>query len=120
MKKFLIVIICLLTVIISGAAFPIYNFTKQYSYVLTGISLWLNVFFYIELGKYENKLLKMSKLYYLILLNLGVILSGMLFRYFLEFGEISNVYNFTLQNVLVHVLVTLTISVLSYLSVKKQ
>ena len=79
----------------------------------------MNVDFYIELVKYENRLLKMSKIYNVILVNLGIIFSGMLFRYILEFGEVSNSYNFTIPNVLVHILVTLTISILSYLSVKK-
>lgn len=111
-------ILWLLFIIISGAAFPIYNFGKHFSYALTGLMLWLNIACYIELGKFEKYILKMTNIYYVILANFGVILLGMLCRYLLEFGEVSNTYNFTIQNILVHVIATLTISMVSYFASK--
>ena len=48
-------ILIVLFVIITGAAFPIYNWEKHYSYALTGINLWLNIVCYIELGVFERR-----------------------------------------------------------------
>ena len=120
MPKIWRVVLIALFIIISGAGFPIYNFGKHYAYVLTGIMLFVNIACYLELGVFENKILNVRKISHAALMNLGIILSGMLCRYLLEWGEISNVYNFTMPNMLVHIAATFTISTLSYLLVKNK
>ena len=110
----------LLFIIVSGSAFPIYNFGKHYTHVLTGILLYLNIACYLELGIFEKRVLKLSKVSYAALLNLGIVLAGMGCRYLLEWGEVSNTYNFTIPNVLLHIAVTFAISTLSYLLVKNK
>ena len=120
MKKIWCVILFALFIIISGAAFPIYNFEKHYTYALTGIALYLNVVCYMELGIFEKKIMGNWKILNVAIVNLGIILLGMLFRYFLEFGEVSNNYNFTLPNILLHIFVTYATSIISYLLAKKQ
>ena len=118
MKKYWFVILWALFVIVSCAAFPIYNFNKHYSYSLTGITLYLNIVCFAELGIFEKKMLKSWELQKVVMINLGIILLGMLCRYLLEFGEVSNTYNFTVPNILLHVVATFTISMISYM-VKK-
>ena len=120
MKKCWHVILFVLFVLIGCASFPIYNFSKSYTYPLTGTSLLLNLVCYIELGVFEKKILHNQKFWLIALVNPGVILLGMLCRFLLEFGEVSNVYNFTLPNIALHVFVTYGISVLSYLFTKSQ
>ena len=110
----------LLFIIVSGSAFPIYNFGKHYTHALTGILLYLNIACYLELGIFEKRVLKLSKVSYAALLNLGIVLAGMVCRYLLEWGEVSNTYNFTIPNVLLHIAVTFAISTLSYLLVKNK
>ena len=119
MKRKWHIILLIMFVIISGASFPIYNLTKHYTISLTGILLYLNIFCYIELGIYEKKILKSWGVKHAAITNLGVILLGMLCRYFLEFGEVSNTYNFTIPNIILHISVTFMISMLSYLLYKK-
>ena len=51
-------------------------------------------------------------------LNLLLVLLGMGARYLLEFGEVSNSYNFTVPNMLLHIGVTVTLSTLSWLWTK--
>lgn len=118
-KKWRIVLI-ILFVIISGAAFPIYNFGKHYSHALTGILLYLNIACYLELGIFEKRVLKLLKVSYAVFMNLGIVLAGMVCRYLLEWGEVSNTYNFTTPNVLVHITTAVAISTLSYLLVKNK
>lgn len=117
-NKRLFWILIILLVIIAGAAFPLYNLGKHYSYALTGITLWLNLAFYIELGVLERRLLPNYKTGKIALLNLGIIVVGMGCRYFLELGEVSNTYNFTLPNIVFHVVVTFMISMISYAASK--
>lgn len=117
-NKRLFWMLIILFVIIAGAAFPLYNWGKHYSYTLTGITLWLNLAFYIELGVLERRLLPNYKTGKIVLLNLGIIVVGMGCRYFLEFGEVSNTYNFTLPNIVFHVVVTFMISMISYVASK--
>lgn len=118
-KKWRIALV-LLFIIVSGSAFPIYNFGKHYTHALTGILLYLNIACYLELGIFEKRVLKLQKVSYAIFMNLGIIFVGMGYRYLLEWGEVSNTYNFTMSNVLLHVTVTFAISTLSYLLVKNK
>ena len=55
-----------------------------------------------------------------LLINVAHIIAGMICRYFLEFGEVSNTYNFTLPNIAIHIVVILCICLCSYLHAKKQ
>ena len=114
------VLLILLFVIVSGSAFPIYNFRKYYTQVLAGILLYLNIVCYLELGIFDKRVLKLQKISHVILMNVGIVLAGMLYRYLLEWGEVSNAYNFTMPNILVHITTAVEISTLSYLLVRNK
>ena len=119
MKKAWRIILVVLFIVTIGAAFPIYNFGKHYTYALTGITLYLNIVCYVELGVFEKKILKLKKTAHAAFLNIDIVLAGMLCRYLLEWGEVSNTYNFTMPNILLHITAAVTISTLSYLLTKK-
>lgn len=85
------VLLILLFVIVSGSAFPIYNFGKHYTQVLAGILLYLNIVCYLELGIFDKRVLKLQKISHVVLMNVGIVLAGMLYRYLLEWGEVSNI-----------------------------
>ena len=53
-------------------------------------------------------------------LNLLLVLLGMGARYLLEYGEVSNTYNFTLPNMLLHICVAVVLSTLSWLWTKTE
>ena len=118
-QKIPIIALLVLFVITGGAAFPIYNLTKTLDTNIVSILLFLNIACYIELGILEKTLLEEWKFRRVALLNLGIILSGMLCRYLLEFGEVSNTYNFTLPNIFLHIITTFLISTMSYATAKK-
>lgn len=45
---------------------------------------------------------------------------GMVARYFLEYGEVSNTYNFTLKNIVVHVVIMLLLSMIFWMQTKRK
>ena len=116
MKRSSNILLWLLFLVIACSSFPIYNFTKNYGKSIVATNLILNVLFYYELGKYEKLMLKDWKVSKVVLVNMGVILLGMVLRFFLEFGEVSNTYNFTGSNIAIHITVAFVISIVSYLT----
>ena len=116
MKRSSQILLWLLFLVISCCTFPIYNFTKDFGKSIVASNLILNVLCYYELGKYEKLMLKGWKIGKVLLVNMGVILLGMVMRFFLEFGEVSNTYNFTVPNIAIHITAALAISFVSYLT----
>ena len=116
MKRSSQILLCLLFLVISCCTFPIYNFTKDFGKSIVTTNLILNVLCYYELGKYEKLMQKDWKIGKVLLVNMGVILLGMVMRFFLEFGEVSNTYNFTVPNIAIHITEALAISFVTYLT----
>ena len=116
MKRSSKILLWLLFLVIACSSFPIYNVTKNYGKSIVATNLILNVLFYYELGKYEKLMLKDWKVSKVVLVNMGVILLGMVLRFFLEFGEVSNTYNFTGPNIAIHIAAAFVISIVSYLT----
>ena len=116
MKRPSKILLCLLFLVISCCTFPIYNFTKDFGKSIVTTNLILNVLCYYELGKYEKLMQKDWKIGKVLLVNMGVILLGMVMRFFLEFGEVSNTYNFTVPNIAIHITAALAISFVTYLT----
>ena len=98
-------------IIMGGCSFPIYNFNREWSTTLTISILTSAIGVYGFLGAIESQLFPNAKIYHIVPLNLVLILLSMVFRYLLEFGEVSNTYNFTMPNIILHVAATLIISI---------
>ena len=116
MKRSSQILLYLLFLVISCCTFPIYNFTKDFGKSIVTTNLILNVLCYYELGKFEKLMQKDWKIGKVLLVNMGVILLDMVMRFFLEFGEVSNTYNFTGPNIAIHIIAALVISFVSYLT----
>ena len=109
-KKGVAVFVCLFLIFIGCLGFPIYNYSPD----APQISRWINIFVcigaYYEIGTtqaalYESKTWRKSSA---VVLRMTVLC--FLCRYLLEFGEVSNTYNFTLPNVLFHLIAAVCIS----------
>ena len=103
--------------------FPFANITNVLSNVQEKISM-INIFTllvaYAEVGLLSGYLFENKKVSIVLLLNLTHIIVGMICRYFLEFGEVSNTYNFTLPNIAIHIVAISCICICGYLHAKKQ
>ena len=53
-------------------------------------------------------------------LNLGITILGMIARYFLEYGEVSNTYNFTLKNIVIHIVIMLGLNMMFWMQAKRK
>ena len=110
-RTLIIILTFIFFIIIGGCAFPIYNLNREWSTMLTISILASAIAAYGFLGTVETQLFPNAKIYHIIPLNLVLIMLSMIFRYFLEFGEVSNTYNFTMPNIILHVAATLIISI---------
>jgi len=103
--------------------FPLVNFTKTLSDTQKQISTW-NIFIcllaYVEVGLLSGYLFEKKNIGVVLLINVAHIIAGMICRYFLEFGEVSNTYNFTLPNIVFHIVIISCVCLCSYLHAKKQ
>ena len=53
------------------------------------------------------------------LLNIGIIIMGMVLRYFLEYGEVSNTYNFTPKKIAIHMIIMILLSTVFWMQSKR-
>ena len=112
--------ILLTFVFLACCAFPFYNLTKPFSGALTFTNLFVNFSVYGYIGAFMARFQPHAGIRKVVLMNLAVILGGMLCRWLLEFGEVSNTYNFTPSNIALHLLVTVTISTWSWCRTSKK
>ncbi len=90
--------------------FPAYNITKNYGHHIQWNRLFLVIAECYVMGSILAKAFPYEKesvtktVFSLLGFNCVFILAGMGCRYLLEFGEVSNTYNFTAPNIVVHLL----------------
>lgn len=103
--------------------FPFINLTKALSDAQKQISI-INLFIcliaYAEVGLLSGYLFEKKKIGVVLLINVAHIIVGMTCRYFLEFGEVSNTYNFTFPNIAIHVVAILCACICGHLHAMKQ
>ena len=103
--------------------FPFVNITKVLSDAqkqISVINLFTCLIAYAEVGLLSGYLFDKKKISVVLLINVSHIIVGMICRYFLEFGEVSNTYNFTLSNIAIHIIAISCVCLCSYLHAKKQ
>mgnify|MGYP003304072915 FL=1 len=109
-KKLFTAITLIFFVLLGGAAFPIYNLTKEWPTTLT-LSILVSAIGYSGmLGVAEIALFPNAKIYHIVPFNLVLTLLSIGCRYLLEYGEVSNTYNFTVPNIILHIVAVLVIS----------
>ena len=122
-RKIGITIFWIVAIFFGCFGFPFANITNVLSNVQEKISM-INIFTllvaYAEVGLLSGYLFENKKVSIVLLLNLTHIIVGMICRYFLEFGEVSNTYNFTMPNTLLHIVTILCVCLCGYLHAKKQ
>jgi len=118
-KRVAAAFILLSFVLLSGCAFPFYNLTKPLSGALWFTNLFVNYSVYRYMGAFLAQLRPRAGLGSILLMNLGIVLGGMLFRWVLEFGEISNVYNFTPVNIALHLAATMAVATFAWWQARK-
>ncbi len=113
-KNIIIVCMCIMSVLINGGFFPIINFNPD-NPVNLGIVMRLMIIimafaFHKAIGSWEAVVFSEWPITFIGIFNMALALSGLGCRYLLEFGEVSNTYNFTIANVIFQVLALVFVS----------
>lgn len=107
---------------ITCCMFPFLNLTKETPIKMEMVN-WLviivSIMFYHSIGKTEAKLFHNSSPMLIGLFNFTAIIVGMGIRFSLEFGEVSNTYNFTIPNMILHILISVMVISGTWLFYKK-
>ena len=121
-KSILIGGIFMCSVFITCCMFPFLNLTKE-TPIRMEIANWLvivvSIMFYHSIGQVEAKLFPNSSEMFIGLFNLIATILGMGIRFLLEFGEVSNTYNFTIPNIILHILISVVMVSGTWLFYKK-
>ena len=104
----------------SCTTFPFFNFTHRISDTIHLLNIVIAVVAFWDMGIAEAGIFHEKSVLKVLLLNTVLVLAGMGCRYLLEFGEISNTYNFTVLNSLVHIVVAATLSTLGWYNYRKR
>ncbi|MDY5613430.1 hypothetical protein [Dysosmobacter sp.] len=100
--------------------FPVLNITKVSSQDIRLAGFAVAVLAYYEIGTFLAAVFPLKKgsvaktVFTLLGFNCIHILTGMGCRYLLEFGEVSNTYNFTMPNIAVHLLAVNAVCLLGW------
>jgi len=100
---------CVCLIFFGCFTFPVYNFSKD----APEISRWINVLVslaaYYEIGLIQGVLFEHKEHLKCMGLTLSMTVIGLLGRYLLEFGEVSNTYNFILANIVLHLFMSVIV-----------
>lgn len=123
-QKPLLIGMVLFSCIVGSCLFPIVNCNPENpvetSLVMKTIILLSVFIFYTELGMLQAALFPNGSIGFAAALNLGMTVLGLIFRYLLEYGEVSNTYNFTAANVALHLFALTILPLMTYISRKQK
>ena len=109
-KSFFSIFACVFLIFIGCFAFPVYNFSPNAPSISRWSNIFVNLFAYYEIGVLQAMLYEATSWRKCSTIVLLMTIIGLLCRYLLEFGEVSNTYNFILPNVLLQLLVAVCVS----------
>ena len=121
-KRILIGGIFMCLAFITCCMFPFLNLTKETPIrmeVVNWLVIVISIMFYHSIGQAEAKLFTNSSAMFIGLFNLIATIVGMGSRFLLEFGEVSNTYNFTIPNIILHILISVVVISGTWLFYKK-
>ena len=102
-KKQAIIVGFLFIILLQCCVFPAINRTHNVSYTIALVNFMAAIGICKCTGDLEAEFLPDGVWGQVLLLNLVLTLLGMAARYLLEYGEVSNTYNFTFRNILLHI-----------------
>lgn len=112
-KKGFTVLVCIMLIFFGCCSFPAYNLTKEFPLSISGMNLVVVCAAYYYIGGLQGVLFNYKGIGKTIVISLGMTLVGFGCRYLLEYGEVSNTYNFTVQNVILHLFLAIGITALA-------
>ena len=119
-KQMVCILGLLFIVILECCVFPVGRITDSSLFSTGIINLVTAIYICKCLGEIVAVLFVNATWMSVILINFGITILGMTVRYFLEYGEISNIYNFTLKNIVIHILIIMLLSMMFWMQTKRK
>ena len=107
-------------IFINCFCFPVYNLNKEWPLTITILYLLLSPCCAFCVGGFLAKCFPEKHFGFIIVITVVLTYMGLGCRFLLEFGEVSNTYNFTLPNILLHTLVFVVLCLLAWFQFVKQ
>ena len=117
-KKLFCIIGFIFIICLEGCVFPVGNFAYGGDAAIALINLASAIGIGKCVGEIETMLFPKATWLFVLLVNSGITVLGLVARYFLEYGEVSNTYNFTLKNVVVHTMIMMLLSMMFWMQTK--
>ena len=111
----LVFIVCL-----ECCIFPVGNLSLGGNKIVGYINLATAVGLSKCIGDIEALIFPKISWLWIFVINLGITIWGMIARYFLEYGEVSNTYNFTLKNIVIHMVIMMLLSMAFWIQTKRK
>lgn len=107
-------------VLINCCGFPLYNLNRSWTFMITAVNLSMVLCCAAVAGGFFAALFPARGGVFVLLATLALTFAGLGCRYLLEFGEVSNTYNFTLPNLLLHIAAFVGVTWLSWFYAARQ
>ena len=107
-------------VFINCCGFPILNLNKQWPLMMTATQIYVVFAGALFSGAILAGLFPKRKFAAVAAVDFAAIAIGLACRYLLEFGEVSNTYNFTIPNTLLHIGIFLFLSMLVWFTTERK
>ena len=107
-------------VFINCCGFPILNLNKQWPLMMTATQIYVVFAGALFSGAILAGLFPKRKFAAVAAVDFAAIVIGLACRYLLEFGEVSNTYNFTIPNTLLHIGIFLFLSMLVWFTTERK
>ena len=119
-KKVVCILGLIFVIILECCVFPVGSFSLGGDRILVFINFATAIGISKCLGEIEAFIFPKVTWLWIFILNFGITILGMIARYFLEYGEVSNTYNFNLKNIVVHMVIMMGLSMLFWMQAKRK
>ena len=117
-KKASIALFMFFAVFFGCCYFPLFNISYP-EHSISPISFVIGLIAYHEMGRFEALIFPQKSFGFVLVSNMAHIFLGMGARLMIEIGEISNEYNFTIQNIALHMVICVSLCTAAYYKAKK-
>ena len=118
-KKIVCILGLLFVILLECCVFPVGSITHTKWFTIGIINLITTVGICKCVGEMEVALFPKASWVMINLLNIGITIMGMVSRYFLEYGEVSNTYNFTPKKIVIHMIIMILLSTVFWMKSKR-
>ena len=119
-KKLFCVLGLIFIVCMECCVFPVGSLLLGGNWISIFINFYSAIIISKCIGEIEAILFPKATWLLILLLNFGITIMGMLARYLLEYGEVSNTYNFTPKNMVVHIVIMLLLNMMFWMQTKRK